>query len=76
MVSEAGFSIIIEISPWLDLSLVDFFYEKLISFPENLLNLQAITDFSINILEKSTEKRVYGADCLLKLISDVSESGR
>jgi ubiquitin carboxyl-terminal hydrolase 9/24 len=70
IVSEAGYGIIIEISPWIQNDLKDYFYNQLISFPHSELPLQTIIDFSIKILENSNLDRVYGNDLLLNLTSN------
>ena len=76
LISDAGFSIIIEISPWLNDEMAEFFYKRLIAFPDQALNLQAIADFSLKILQQSNGQKIYGVDFLYNLILDSSESSR
>ena len=76
LISDAGYFIIIEISPWLDLKLINYFYNNLASFSDNLLNLQSITEFSIKVLENKEFDNIFGVDLLYNLILDSSDSGR
>lgn len=76
MMSDAGFLIITEIAPWLDSTMQDYFYNNLTSFPDSSVNLQAITEFSIKILEQHKVEKIYGLQFLYNMILDSSESNR
>ncbi|OMJ71338.1 hypothetical protein SteCoe_30490 [Stentor coeruleus] len=74
IISEAGFSLLIEVGPYIAELLAEEIYHKLISKPYSELNFQVITDYSKKILEVSEGKRNYCEFFLMDQLENSKDS--
>lgn len=74
IISEAGFSLLIEVGPYITEPLAEEIYHKLISKPSSELNFQVITEYSKKILEVSGGKRNYCESFLMDQLENSKDS--
>ncbi|OMJ81589.1 hypothetical protein SteCoe_17897 [Stentor coeruleus] len=74
IISEAGFSLLIEVGPYITEPLAEGIYHKLISKPSSELNFQVITEYSMKILEVSEGKRNYCENFLMDQLENSKDS--
>lgn len=74
IISESGFSLIIEICPYIAEVLADDIYNKMISQNPSEINFKIITDFSLKILEISEGRRNYCEAFLMEQLENSKDS--